>query len=502
MLLDSSLNNQDKVTNEWLWFLGQDINDKLLFDLQIEQIRNQVLRLIPGINSAREIDDLKKPILSMISMWIPVVNFINDEQKQKIINFFSSLESWDKEQLTWWPVKTIEALLSLDNDRFEKILSRGVSNDTRIGILQSKNSISEILELLKEDIEIVVWSILDKVMSIIEYNTVKIKSEYDNMTGLLNKDAINSYWKDQFEIAESNPEKNPLSLIALDIDRFKSINDWYWHPIWDLVLREISLKLKNVSGEIKIEKSKTKSWRNWGEEFLIIMPNTSWDNALKIAEIVSRELWIIDLREQNTGVSYEITASIWIATFNQKWLYTDLSSLIQDADMRSYMAKRAWRNRIVNKWSVLDEKKWSKGDLILNMDPENIDYNKVLNNLSDKLQRFIATLVVQKQKIENNWDKKWEPISSLWPIDWTYRQVAYLMNYIFQTKWYGDFEWLKEPLAIFIWDNWNRVWIDGRFLDVDYFIEKWKLGDFKNAIESNPIENRCSSLHDFMGMIS
>jgi diguanylate cyclase (GGDEF)-like protein len=124
-----------------------------------------------------------------------------------------------------------------------------------------------------------------------------------------------------------------------DIDHFKHINDTYGHPVGDEVLRAVAGKFHENLREVDI------IYRYGGEEFLILLPETSSDGAIYVAERLRTALFSNVLRKGNRS-SFEIrvTASFGVASFS----INDLShtDLIARADLGLYQAKKAGRNRV------------------------------------------------------------------------------------------------------------------------------------------------------------
>lgn len=154
----------------------------------------------------------------------------------------------------------------------------------------------------------------------------------DQLTGLHNR----RYFDDHFEIEKQKVERydNLLCLIMIDIDHFKSVNDKYGHPVGDKVLKEFSLLLrKNIRNSDILSR--------WGgEEFIIMLPGTSIDNSLLIAEkirksIATRQFELIGKLTASFGVS-EVDAS---SSSNR--------DAIHRADKALYRAKKQGRNRVI-----------------------------------------------------------------------------------------------------------------------------------------------------------
>ncbi|MBI3295348.1 MAG: GGDEF domain-containing protein [Deltaproteobacteria bacterium] len=163
----------------------------------------------------------------------------------------------------------------------------------------------------------------------------------DSLTQLYNK----KYFVDALskEFSFSKRTNQPLSLMMMDIDFFKKINDTYGHMAGDLVLKTVgqflgkNIRLENIA------------CRYGGEEFSIILRNVEGERALQIAERVrtSIEAETIVFRDQNI----KITISVGIATLLNNNFET-IDDFIQKADEHLYEAKHTGRNRVIMKMAA------------------------------------------------------------------------------------------------------------------------------------------------------
>jgi two-component system cell cycle response regulator len=139
------------------------------------------------------------------------------------------------------------------------------------------------------------------------------------------------------EIARSARYQRPLSLVMIDIDRFKLINDDLGHLGGDFTLREISSRIK---GSIRKEELFA---RYGGEEFAVVLPETTCDGAVILAErltaVISRTPFLFEDK------SYDVTVSAGIATTAGEKDMTPMD-LIRRADDKLYQAKHEGRNRV------------------------------------------------------------------------------------------------------------------------------------------------------------
>lgn len=155
----------------------------------------------------------------------------------------------------------------------------------------------------------------------------------DELTGLYNRRHL-------VDIAfaaltQAKRSKTPVSLLLLDIDHFKHINDTYGHPVGDEVLRQISERLRHLS-----RPSDTLA-RIGGEEFCLLMPNTDTQNALQVADRLRREIENMALN----GIAINPpTVSIGVTTGNGG--SHSFEQLYSFADTALYQAKAHGRNRV------------------------------------------------------------------------------------------------------------------------------------------------------------
>ena len=166
----------------------------------------------------------------------------------------------------------------------------------------------------------------------------------DGLTNLKNR----KYFDDtlEVEVAKSNRSNTPISLIMLDIDHFKSINDTYGHQAGDKCLIEMSGTLTDL-----MRRKSDLVARYGGEEFIILLPNTDKDHAKALSELIRVSIGQLKIETESTTISF--TASLGITTvippdhFNHE-------KLITVADSALYTAKEQGRNRCIFKSVDLD----------------------------------------------------------------------------------------------------------------------------------------------------
>jgi len=159
----------------------------------------------------------------------------------------------------------------------------------------------------------------------------------DAMTDLFNYRYFRTHLENQLRLARRF--KRPLSLIIIDLDGFKSINDRYGHPAGDRLLVEIAKVLRSSVRDSDL------SARYGGEEFVIVCPETSGADAFIVAERIRTT--VEGMRFQLVpDETCAVTISIGIATYPLD--AHDETTLIRTADIALYRAKRTGKNRVVS----------------------------------------------------------------------------------------------------------------------------------------------------------
>jgi diguanylate cyclase (GGDEF)-like protein len=165
---------------------------------------------------------------------------------------------------------------------------------------------------------------------------------HDAITGLYNRRELQRFL--DYELGRSKRYNHPLSFVMIDIDHFKDINDKFGHQVGDEVLRQIAQYLLSTARTCDLLA------RYGGDEFAIVMPETSADKAHHGAErfqkIFETESTKIKHHEDSSLENLKITLSIGVAEYPRD---ADTgNALIQAADQALYQAKCQGRNRVVN----------------------------------------------------------------------------------------------------------------------------------------------------------
>jgi diguanylate cyclase (GGDEF)-like protein len=166
------------------------------------------------------------------------------------------------------------------------------------------------------------------------YEMVKHRSHTDSLTNLWNHGFFQSQLSNEIERAQASQQ--PLSLLLLDMDNFKSLNDTYGHQNGDIVLIETGKILKESSRNIDYP------CRYGGEEFAVILTQSNEEQAYAVAERIRLRIENHQFPQFHLYDKLAVTVSIGIATFNDSQKKEDL---IQQADKAMYHAKFNGKNQ-------------------------------------------------------------------------------------------------------------------------------------------------------------
>ena len=160
---------------------------------------------------------------------------------------------------------------------------------------------------------------------------------YDDLTGIFNRCAYRKEMEKHYDIWKKDPKSNLLNIGLIDIDHFKKINDDYGHDVGDVILKEVALRLRKLVGP------KGTVFRWGGEEFAIIYPDITLDEAVKITKSIRVyfEKYAINV------INYapiKLTISGGLSCFSEK--NNDADLVAKQADNALYYSKNNGRNKI------------------------------------------------------------------------------------------------------------------------------------------------------------
>jgi two-component system, cell cycle response regulator len=168
------------------------------------------------------------------------------------------------------------------------------------------------------------------------YHELKVLATKDTLTGLLNRHSILAHL--EAELARSQRQRQAVSVVMIDIDGFKQVNDLYGHAVGDVALQAVAELIQNTIRRNDI------AGRIGGEEFLIVLPETNQEGSLVIAERL-RHACENALIETDGSGHLRLTMSLGLASWPEASAAI-ANDLVKKADIALYQAKDNGRNCI------------------------------------------------------------------------------------------------------------------------------------------------------------
>ncbi|MDQ2077660.1 diguanylate cyclase [Marinimicrobium sp. ABcell2] len=172
------------------------------------------------------------------------------------------------------------------------------------------------------------------------HDLLTTKAHIDALTGLWDRGYLDEQLSS--EVSLLHRKGRPVSLLMLDIDHFKPLNDTYGHPFGDRVIQRVAQVLNRLSRESDI------TCRYGGEEFCMILRDTTTDGAMVLAERIRQEVAALDFKANAGPASTTITISIGVSGSDAFENEDNLpgQTLLEASDRALYMAKSNGRNRV------------------------------------------------------------------------------------------------------------------------------------------------------------
>ena len=165
--------------------------------------------------------------------------------------------------------------------------------------------------------------------------TLAYQADHDGLTGLWNRRYVSDALRS--EVERGRRYKRPLSVVLLDLDRFKTVNDTHGHQAGDAVLRALAETIRKTVRDSDI------AGRFGGEEFLTLLPETDVDGAVHFAKrllVAVRELEIA-----HEGQVLRVTASLGIMEWSARTEEITMDEIVRRADVALYRAKDSGRDQ-------------------------------------------------------------------------------------------------------------------------------------------------------------
>lgn len=182
-----------------------------------------------------------------------------------------------------------------------------------------------------------VWALRAHLDALAQREHLRQLATTDTLTGIANRRHLLEVGTREFSRAKRY--EHPLSVLMLDIDRFKAINDRWGHATGDRVIQELARLLQTVVRDLDV------AGRLGGEEFVVILPETDLPGAQAIAERLRSAVEQSEQVKTGSGKPLRFTASIGVAALDVA--DNSLEATLERADAALYQAKTSGRNRVV-----------------------------------------------------------------------------------------------------------------------------------------------------------
>lgn len=321
----SKIDSEIKFYNEYISKKQKVIESKKRILSFLKEIENSISEEETMSRVTKAIKILYPQSLSMFVLSPYTSKPIEDVFKTKTSLFIPSINKDSRYPKTSW-----------DDKEKSAIIIPLITFSKTIAVLKITSEIENYFS--KEDfttLEIILNTASTTIENISLYRTIDNLARKDPLTGVFTRRIFDE--KIEEEILVSARTKQPFSLLILDIDHFKKINDTYGHQMGDEVLKEVS---KSIASQIREFDFLA---RYGGEEFVIIMPNTPKTKAAEIADEIAKK--IKTLRFNYNNKVFNITISGGIGEFPSEG--QSKTQIIRICDERLYKAKSLGRDKII-----------------------------------------------------------------------------------------------------------------------------------------------------------
>ncbi|MBF0329591.1 MAG: GGDEF domain-containing protein [Nitrospirae bacterium] len=300
-----------------------NVVERLSRTIEISDLKHTVVDIIRDALDADEIDIIlpKEYRDAGAIAWTGYENRMFRKKIEPSDHIFEITNKWLKEDIT-------EEWFSKDRKEVYVPINKG---DTKLALIVVRKTFKDF-----DRVRLALIKILSSHLSVAFENAMLYHIAItDELTGLYSKRHFRTTIEKKFLMYETYGEK--LTLLMLDIDNFKKVNDTYGHPAGDLVLKEASNCVQLAIRDDDV------AFRYGGEELIVLLPATDEDSGKVVAERI-REA--IAAQEVDTGeVKIKVTVSIGVASCPENAL--SIKDIINEADKSLYEAKRTGKNKVV-----------------------------------------------------------------------------------------------------------------------------------------------------------
>lgn len=333
------------------------VNTYAMKPIDIYQLMESIIKAMEPVFLKRKLIELNLSLESKIEQEVKKIKSILDAQDNiVIVTCKKEITNVNKKFLDFFGIENFDKFIQTKNnifDFFEQefgLITKDLlaQQDCWIKYIKELHEIDRVVKLKNIDnqdriftlnvdyyenkVDYYVFSLTDITELKEKANLLEYQANHDKLTGLYNRNKFDDLYQKEFKRAKRY--SNDLSVILFDIDNFKSVNDKYGHQIGDEVLKEISKILQNNVREADI------CVRWGGEEFLVLLPQTSLDGAKTAAEKIRSAI----ISEPISSEKLNVTASFGVSVMSE---LDSENSLISRCDVLLYEGKTSGKNIVI-----------------------------------------------------------------------------------------------------------------------------------------------------------
>lgn len=328
------------------------VSSYVLKPIDLEQLINSLIKTAEPIVLKRQLDEAHKisnkneeyrRLKSIFNSQENIIAIIKDNQiieaNKKFYDFFKikKLEEFDNNHIFDYFIEEpgLISKLNIQNSECWAEFIKQLPEIDRIVKIKNNHNILKTftlnIEIYYEEENSYIMTFTDVTSLKEKVNLLEYQATHDALTGTYNRNKFNEVF--QKEIRRNKRYQHDLSIIILDIDHFKTINDNYGHQIGDEVLKALPQILRTCIREHDI-------LARWGgEEFMILLPETNIENAFKVAEKIR-----VKIENQKFTKRYlNLTSSFGVSSLKED---DTPENLIHRADNALYKSKHSGRNLV------------------------------------------------------------------------------------------------------------------------------------------------------------
>lgn len=291
----------------------------------------------PGVKNSRLMISYPENMTDVTNMSIHVMGVL-----QSTLELEKLIELFDDEMAAVVPHDHLSYTNPDENVKFE--IGKPARHSSTYRLVLFGKSLGELtlsrntklVDVEIQKMESLISALIYPLRNALLYKQAVEKAYIDPLTGLNNRAAFDKSMEQEFELARRH--NHTLSLMMLDLDRFKQINDSYGHIVGDAVLKSFADCILEC-----LRRSDT-IFRYGGEEFSILLRNTQLAGAVLLAERMRKS--VEEMEFNYNEIKLSISVSIGVAEIEQG---DTCSKLIERADSLLYKAKNSGRNCVVSK---------------------------------------------------------------------------------------------------------------------------------------------------------